>query len=131
RVFNSERKPLDRRFCVYHYWWDLDLDRMNDAARRLVGEHDFGGFAAAGHGRTTTVRTIHDCHVEPGPNDEVHVVVSGSGFLYNMVRIIAGTLVEVGRGLREPSVIDRVLASADRRDAGTTLPPQGLVLEWI
>ena len=63
--------------------------------------------------------------------NEIHIFVEGSGFLYNMVRIIAGTLVEVGRGRFEPAVIDRILASADRRLAGPTLPPQGLSLEWI
>ena len=131
RILTGRQKPLDRRHVVYHCFYPIDVDRMNDAARRLVGTHDFNGFAAANHGRTTTVRTIFDCHVEEAANNEVHVVVSGSGFLYNMVRIISGTLLEVGRGIYEPDVIDKALASTDRRDAGSTLPPQGLVLEWI
>ncbi len=132
RMFTHERKPLDRRHYVYHCWQALDLGRMNDAARRLVGEHDFEGFSAAGHGRLTTVRTIHDCRVEPCPDQhETHIVVAGNGFLYNMVRIIAGTLVEVGRGRLEPTVIDEVLAHRDRSLAGQTLPPNGLWLEWI
>ena len=132
RLFNTHHKPLEKRHFVSPCWWRLDVDRMNDAARRLIGEHDFAGFAAAGHGRATTVRTIHDCRVESHrEKDEVHVVVTGNGFLYNMVRILAGTLVDIGRGHREPARIDRVLASGDRRHAGTTLPPQGLWLEWI
>jgi tRNA pseudouridine38-40 synthase len=62
---------------------------------------------------------------------EIHIIVQGDGFLYNMVRIIAGTLVDVGRGAAEPERIDQALASGDRRLAGPTLPPQGLCLEWI
>ncbi|MEX1015183.1 MAG: hypothetical protein WDZ31_00450, partial [Phycisphaeraceae bacterium] len=68
----------------------------------------------------------------PGPGSpEVHITISSDGFLYNMVRIVAGTLVEVGRGLFEPERIDEILRTADRRRAGPTLPPQGLWLEWI
>ena len=103
---------------------------MNDAAHRLVGTHDFEGFAAASHGRTTTVRTILRCEVERD-DPEVSVTVEGTGFLYNMVRIIAGTLVEVGRGRLEPSIVDRVLESQNRRLAGPTAPAQGLCLERI
>ena len=88
---------------------------MAEAATRIVGTHDFEGFAAAGHGRTSTVRTIHACRVESGSDDPtVAIVVVGDGFLYNMVRIIAGTLVEVGRGRFVPSVVDDVLATGGR-----------------
>lgn len=132
RLFNSPLRPLEKRHYVYHCWHELDLAKMNDAAARLVGTHDFEGFSAAKHGRLSTVRTIFACEVVPHQEDaEVHVVISGNGFLYNMVRIIAGTLVEVGRGKMPPSVIDEVLASKDRRLAGVTLPPTGLWLEWI
>jgi tRNA pseudouridine38-40 synthase len=130
RLFNTDRRPLERRWVVYHCWLELDVDRMNAAAARLVGTHDFEGFSAAGHGRTTTVRTIHRCTVER-VGEEVHILVEGDGFLYNMVRIIAGTLVEVGRGRFEPTRIDEILATRDRQRAGPTLPPQGLCLEWI
>lgn len=133
RIWNADARPLEKRGFVYHCWKELDLERMSDAAGRLVGEHDFAGFAAAAHGRTTTVREIFGCEVERcarEPN-EVHVAVRGSGFLYHMVRIIAGTLIDVGRGHFEPGVIDRVLASGDRSQAGLTLPPNGLCLEWI
>ncbi len=130
RLFCRELRPLDRRHYTWHCWVSLEVDRMRDAASRLVGEHDFAGFAAAGHGRETTVRTIHRCEVERA-GEELHIVVEGSGFLYNMVRIIAGTLVEVGRGRLDPGVVDEVLATGDRRLAGPTLPPTGLWLEWI
>lgn len=132
RILNSDRRPLERRHVVWHCWWSLDVNRMNDAAHRLIGTHDFAGFANAGHGRTTTVRTIHDCRVRRRAEEsEIDIVVVGNGFLYNMVRIIAGTLVDVGRGQLEPSDVDSVLTTPDRRLAGPTLAPQGLCLEWI
>ena len=140
RLWTGTHRPLALRELVYHCWTPLDLAAMNDAAGRLIGEHDFAAFAAAGHGRQTTVRTIHACRVEQPPQSppgdelmgrQVHIVVSGNGFLYNMVRIIAGTLVEVGRGRFAADHIDRLLAEPNRRDAGPTLPPQGLCLEWI
>ena len=133
RIFNSQRRPLDQRHYVWHCWVPLDIGRMDQAAARLVGTHNFAGFAAAAHGRLTTVRTITACRVErPDPTGaELHVIVEGGGFLYHMVRIITGTLIEVGRGRFQPEVIDRVLATGDRSQAGPTLPPSGLWLEWI
>jgi tRNA pseudouridine38-40 synthase len=130
RIFNSTHRPLLQRRFVWHCWYRLDLGRMNDAAARLLGTHNFAGFAAAGHNRRSTVRTVLACRVEHDP-PQVHVVVEGDGFLYNMVRIIAGTLVEVARGRCDPGAIDRVLSTGDRRLAGPTLPPHGLCLEWI
>lgn len=130
RLFNTHHRPLELRNVVFHCWTPLDIDAMNDAAKRLMGMHDFEGFAAAGHGRTSTIRTIHGCEVVRA-GEEVHITVRGDGFLYNMVRIIAGTLVEVGRGYFAPSRVEEILAAADRRLAGPTLPPTGLWLEWI
>ena len=132
RIWACEHRPLQLRHCVYHCWVPLNVRAMNDAAMRLVGEHDFVSFANAAHGRLTTVRTIYDCHIEHAPDSpEIHIVVQGNGFLYNMVRIIAGTLFEVARGHRPPEYIDQLLATPDRQQAGPTLPPEGLVLEWI
>ncbi len=131
-IHNTTHRPLERRHHVWHCWWDLDIDRMRDAAARLVGTHDFEGFSSAGHGRTTTVRTIHTCDVlRRRDAPQVEIVVAGDGFLYNMVRIIAGTLVEVGRSHLEPHVMDKVLESRNRRDAGPRVPACGLWLEWI
>lgn len=130
RIFNADHRPLGIRHLVWHCWWKLDVAAMNEGASRLLGEHDFAGLASIHHGRSTTVRTIHDCRVEVA-GEEIHIVVSGSGFLYNMVRILAGTLVEIGRGRFKPEVIDNILAKADRTLAGPTLPAQGLWLEWI
>ena len=129
-IHNTERRPLGQRHLVYHYWQRLDEALMNDAAARLVGEHDFEGFSAAGHGRESTVRTIHRCDVRRD-GDQVVITVEGNGFLWNMVRIIAGTLLEVGRGHFEPTRIDEIIRSTDRQLAGPTLPPGGLCLEWI
>ena len=130
RIFNTVRRPLRLRREVWHCWTPLDVARMQQAAAKLIGTHDFEGFAAARHGRATTVRTIFDCRVEQS-GQQVHVIVEGDGFLLNMVRIIAGTLVEIGRDYFSPEVIDQVIASRDRSGAGPTLPASGLCLEWI
>ncbi|MEL6797453.1 MAG: tRNA pseudouridine(38-40) synthase TruA [Planctomycetota bacterium] len=135
-IVSGEPRPLwDRRY-VWHTWYELDLERMREAAKHLVGEHDFAAFAQINHGRKTTVRTIFACDVEqPGttnPDEQRFVVrVSGSGFLYNMVRIVAGTLMEVGRRRIEPGDIPAIIESKDRRRAGVTLPPTGLRLAWV
>jgi len=133
RIWTADAKPLTRRHMVYRGRDALDIDRMNDAAQRLIGEHDFAGFAAINHGRETTVRTIFRCGVQRDPAEPriVVIAVEGSGFLYNMVRIIAGTLYEVGRSRFEPGRVDTILAQADRALAGPTLGPEGLCLEWI
>ena len=120
--------PLfDRRF-VYFSGYELDPARMNDAARHLIGEHDFASFTRLNHGRESTVRTIHDCSVTAISRRRCQIDVGGNGFLYNMVRIIAGTLVDVGRGKLDPDDIPGILDATDRTAAGTTLPPEGLFL---
>ena len=109
----------------------LDVSRMRVAAARLVGTHDFAAFAQASHGLETTVRTVFGCSVmEPAPGRAV-IEVAGSGFLYNMVRIIAGTLVDAGRGKLDAADVGHALATGDRTMAGPTLPPHGLRLEWV
>lgn len=133
RIWTASRRPLQHRHYTTHCWRPLDHAAMSEAAERLVGEHDFAGFANAGHGRQSTVRTIHHCRVERAwtPTPELHVLVSADGFLYNMVRILVGTLIEVGRGAAKPQVVDSILTTGDRTQAGPTAPPQGLCLEWI
>ena len=123
--------PLFQRRTSTWTSYPLDAARMNDAARRLIGEHDFASFTRVNHGRESTVRTIHDCHVSEHSPYRCMLEVSGSGFLYNMVRIIAGTLIDVGRGKMEPEAIDEIVRAADRGQAGPTLPPQGLCLMWV
>jgi len=125
-----ERPLWDRRF-VHQVWEPLNVAPMLEAAKLLEGEHDFAAFAAAGHGRLSTVRTIFACDVSALPNQRVRIDVSGNGFLWNMVRIIAGTLVEIGRGRKTPADVPRIIESGLRAKAGPTLPPTGLCLEWI
>jgi tRNA pseudouridine38-40 synthase len=171
----SPHRALWERRTVWHTWSGLDVAAMREAARWFVGVHDFAAFAAAGHGRASTVREVFACEVweeterrrdgetewgerghggtearrhEGGgthgsesratlnravvePGRLVRMEISGSGFLYNMVRIIAGTLHEVGRGHIAAGDVPGIIAGLDRRRAGPTLPPEGLCLEWI
>ena len=123
--------PLFDRHVVYRTPFELHHEPMARVAARLVGEHDFKGLAQKHHGRDNTVRTIHACTVDRIAPDRIRIEVVGSGFLYNMVRIIAGTLLEAGRGRIDEARVDEVLATGNRRLAGQTLPPQGLCLRWI
>ena len=109
----------------------LDVAAMGRAAAHLSGTYDCVAFAQVNHGRATTVRTIYGCTVHVRADRRIEIEIAGSGFLYNMVRIVAGTLVEVGRGRIDPDDIPAIIASKDRRRAGPTLPPQGLCLRWI
>ncbi len=143
---SPHRALWDRRF-VRHVWADLDVARMDEAAKRFVGEHDFAAFAAAGHGRVSTVRRVFECRVEgtearrhggtegEGKEEDrerrVRIDISGNGFLWNMVRIVAGTLVEVGRGKMSAEDVTAAIEGKDRRKAGPTMPPTGLCLEWV
>jgi tRNA pseudouridine38-40 synthase len=122
---------LFERRLVHECRHALDPARMHEAAIHLVGKHDFTSFTLLNHGRETTVRTIFDCRVSAPAPDRCEIDVSGSGFLHNMVRIIAGTLIEVGRGRIEPGAIPGILAARDRRQAGPTAPPNGLCLMWV
>ncbi|MEY5060296.1 MAG: tRNA pseudouridine synthase [Planctomycetota bacterium] len=123
--------PLFDRHLVFATPYELDLERMQEAARRMVGTYDCASFAQANHGRATTVRSVLDCIVRSPAPRRAEIEISATGFLYNMVRIMSGTLLEVGRGRIEPADIPRIIEARDRRLAGPTLPPQGLCLRWI
>ncbi|MHC4983717.1 MAG: tRNA pseudouridine(38-40) synthase TruA [Planctomycetota bacterium] len=127
RVYVAPQRPVGLAGQVYHYWRPLEIEPMQDAAGRLIGTHDFLGFATSAEQRESTVRTIFRCEVTEAQK-EVHITCRGDGFLYNMVRIIAGTLIEIGRGRVNPEQIDKIFASRDRRHAGPTAPPDGLYL---
>lgn len=131
-IHNHPDRPSEqhRHRYVYHFWNPLDIDRMRAGARFLVGEHDFAAFASAGHKRETTVRTVLSIHVHRHYR-EVRVDVEGTGFLYNQVRNMVGTLIEVGRGRWEPEYVAAILASRDRKQAGPTAPARGLCLQWV
>jgi len=123
--------PLFDRRTIWRTHHELDPGTMQRAAESLIGRHDFAAFAQASHGRETTVRDLHHCDVSVPGENRICISVRGSGFLYHMVRIIAGTLVEIGRGAFPPDSIVRALETGDRRCCGPTLGPQGLVLQWI
>ena len=127
RILNTAvRDPLKNRYAHWTYV-PLDAERMKAAAAYLVGEHDFTSFCSVHAQSDTRVRTIYSLDVTR-ICDEISIVVKGNGFLYNMVRIIAGTLMEVGRGHMEPAEVEKILAARDRHLAGPTAPPNGLCL---
>ncbi len=116
-----------RRYC-YQVLQPLDIEAMRKAAAYIVGTHDFKCFqAAGGEEKETTVRTIYRLDIDRR-GDDVVIEISGDGFLYNMVRIITGTLTEVGLGRRRPQELAGILASRDRQQAGHTAPAAGLYL---
>ncbi len=121
--------PLRQRYS-WHISYPLDMAAMQEAAGYLKGEHDFKAFCSVHTDAKTTVREITDIGVS-ALSDEILITVKGYGFLYNMVRIITGTLVEAGRGRIKPIEIREILESHDREKAGPTAPPQGLTLMEI
>ena len=109
----------------------LDVGAMRAAAGRLLGTHDFASFQSKG-GRVTTTRTLYRCDVDAEPQaDLLRFTLEGDGFLYNMVRIVVGTILEVGLREREPTSVDAVLQAADRSSAGPTMPAAGLTLDHV
>lgn len=127
RILNCRfRQPLERR-TSYFYHYPLDVSAMQKAAAYLVGEHDFTSFASV-HAQTNTyVRTIYALDVVR-EGDMIRIRVQGNGFLYNMVRIIAGTLIQVGAGIKKPEDMESILAGKDRELAGPTAPAHGLTM---
>ena len=123
--------PLFDRRLIWRTHHDLEIGLMNQAADLLVGIHDFESFASAHHGRENTIREILSCQVTELTKNRLKIEVVGSGFLYNMVRIMSGSLLEIGRGARRPSSITEAIKNQDRRLTGPTLGPEGLRLEWI
>ena len=103
---------------------------MNEAAQYILGEHDFASFAASGFSARTTVRTIYAAEVVR-EGDRITFRVTGNGFLYNMVRILAGTLIEIGAGKYPPEKMQDILATCNRQAAGPTAVAKGLVLKRI
>lgn len=121
--------PCSRLYSLFYYW-DLDEKRMQQAAKHLIGTHDFTSFCTNKPEVTDRVRTIYSLDVIR-EGEMITVRVCGSGFLYNMVRIIVGTLLRVGSGMIEPDEIPAILEAKDRGRAGETARPQGLTLVEI
>ena len=106
----------------------LDVNKMKEATKYFEGEHDFKAFRASGTSSKSSVRTIYKLEILEKENNRIYIEVTGNGFLYNMVRIISGTLVEVGLGKIKPEEIEEIIDSKDRSRAGKTLPAHGLFL---
>jgi len=132
-IYNSVFPSAILRHRAYHVYYKLDVGAMNEAAAFFKGTHDFAAFCASEASVKTTVRTIMAADVRRLPHDDrlIELSVTGDGFLYNMVRIIAGTLVEVGFGKLSPQDIPDIINSLDRRRAGRTAPAHGLYLAEV
>src|SRR4051794_37165789 len=142
RIHNARWPSVFSRHFAWHCPQSLDVAAMHAAGQGLIGRHDFSSFETAGSERPDSIRTIHELTVAaslrdansavpeklPHINDRVTIEVAGDGFLYNMVRTIVGTLIEVGAGKRDINWPAEVLAARDRRRAGQTAPPHGLFL---
>lgn len=137
RIYNSKFPNPVNRLYAFHSYLNLDVDKMNRASKYLYGEHDFKSFCSVNAQVESTVRTITGISVSTDKCDnfdidsdsrEIIIRVSGTGFLYNMVRIIAGTLIEVGRGALDVSEIEKILEKKDRNESGPTAPAKGLCL---
>lgn len=118
------------RKYVHHTTAKPDIEKMKSAAEKLLGTHDFKGFSSLGKTKKSTVRTVNSIEIT-SESDLIKIRINGNGFLYNMVRIIAGTLLEIGDGTLPESVIDEVFIQKVRNQAGTTLPACGLTLEKV
>lgn len=132
RISNAQKPdPFGRNYC-WQIPRTLDLHAMRKAADKLVGTKDFKCFqAAGGKEQETTVRTIYGIRLSASEGQSIKFEIIGDGFLYNMVRIITGTLIDVGTGKKTPDDLTKIIDSGDRRLAGPTAPPQGLYLAEV
>lgn len=129
-IWNHTDRPVFKGDLFFHRWRPLDVEQMRLAASHLVGTHDFASFCKPGHGRLHTVRTVHALDVSRrGP--VIVIGVEGSGFLWNQVRIMAGSIVQAGEGELRADDFPAILAARSRGRGGKTAPPQGLYLQWI
>ena len=128
RIWNDGFMPPTERFYHYHVIGKLDVDAMRKASRCLVGEHDFKSFCSVQTTAETTVRNLISIDIVDN-SPKISVLVKGNGFLYNMVRIIAGTLIDVGLGRRTVDSVKASLEALDRQKAGPTAPARGLLLK--
>jgi tRNA pseudouridine38-40 synthase len=130
-IRTGQNRDVFARHYAWQIWHELDVERMCEAIPDLIGRHDFRSFQTSGSQRKTTVRTVLDLtlHAERTEfGQQITLEIEADGFLYNMVRNIVGTLVEVGRGKQPVAWVSEVLAARDRRRAGPTAPARGLTL---
>lgn len=130
RIWNSSIPNVFQRKYMYKIAEPLDLDKMEEAARLLLGEHDFKSFCANKRMKKSTVRSLNCLDIEQ-QGREIKLRYRGNGFLYHMVRIMTGTLIEVGLGKRKPEEVKEILEKRDRQEAGYLVPPEGLCLEQV
>ncbi len=130
-ICNSAHQSAIMRNRACHVRPELDFEQMRKAAEHFVGEHDFAAFQATGGQVRSTVREIYSMNVSKKEDNLIEIEVTGNGFLYNMVRIIAGTLIYVGMGKLKQKEIPDIIKSLDRTKAGKTAPAQGLYLMEI
>ena len=122
--------PIYREY-TYHVHSDIDISLMRIASKYLIGEHDFKAFCSANTEVKSTVRTIYDISIDRDEEDIISISIEGNGFLYNMVRIIVGTLLQVGTGKISVDQVKMILDSKNRDNAGPTAPAKGLILDRI
>ena len=130
RILNRRFPIPTERFYSHFTYVPLDVEQMRKAAEHLIGEHDFKSFCGTGAQVKTTVRNVTGLTIQKN-GDEIIIRVTGMGFLYNMVRIIAGTLMEVGCGKYPPEYVKEILEARDRKMAGNTAPARGLTLVGV
>ncbi len=128
-MYTGVKNPFDERYFL-HLSSEPDVDLMNEFAKTVVGEHNFCGFSSSGRSTQNTVRTVKECFVAKKDN-KICFNITAKGFLYNMVRILAGTALAVGYGKRPVDISKQVFSERDRSLAGDTLPPNGLFLDKI
>lgn len=128
RILNSNFNSVFVRNFVYKVHQRLDVDLMRKGAEVFLGTHDFAAFCSAGSSVDSTIREIYSLDINAKPNGEIQIDISGNGFLYNMVRILVGTLIELAKGKRNPADLKEILAGCQRRKAGFTAPAKGLTL---
>ena len=127
-INNSKYGTAIYRNLETHIPMKLDISKMQEAVKYFEGEHDFKAFKASGTSSKSSIRIIYKAEVIEAENERIYIELTGNGFLYNMVRIISGTLVDVGLGKLEPKEIETIIHDKKRENAGKTLPPQGLYL---
>ncbi|WBW98026.1 tRNA pseudouridine(38-40) synthase TruA [Oceanirhabdus sp. W0125-5] len=130
KILNREVRGVFGREGIYHYKDHLCLEKMKLASKYFIGTHDFNAFKSTGSSVKSTIRTIESISIIKN-DQEIIIEVTGDGFLYNMVRIIVGTLIQVGINKIEPEYIQTILKSKDRKLAGPTAPAEGLYLKEI
>lgn len=129
-IINRQQKPAIGRNYVYHFKWDLDIEKMREACKYFIGKHDFKAFRSLGSSVKTTERTIKELYIE-SEGEKINIFITADGFLYNMVRIIVGTLLKAGRGKIPVEDIEKIILLGDRKKAGPCVPAQGLILEKV